>query len=54
MFVSQSQAPIITLKMQLQTLRKGALSMAYYFAKMKRLDNNLTLAGKIVELNDFV
>lgn len=54
MFVSQSQASIMTLKMQLQTLRKCALSMADYFAKMKRLANNLTLAGKTVELNDFV
>lgn len=54
MFVSQSQAPIMTLKMQLQTLRKGALSMVDYFAKMKRLANNLTLSGKTIELNDFV
>lgn len=44
----------MTMKMQLQTLRKGTISMANYFAKMKRLADNLALARETVELNDFV
>lgn len=54
MFISQSQARIMPLKMQIQTLKKGSMSMIDYFAKMKRLSDSLALAGKPVELSDFV
>ena len=54
MFISQSQARIMPLKMQIQTLKKGSMSMIDYFAKMKRLSASLVLAGKSVELNDFI
>ena len=54
MFISQSQARIMPLKMQIQTLKKGSMSMIDYFAKMKRLSDSLALAGKPVELNDFL
>ncbi|KAH9658686.1 protein kinase domain-containing protein [Citrus sinensis] len=54
MFVSQSQARIMPLKMQIQTLKKGSMSMINYFAKMKRISDSLALAGKLVEVNDFV
>lgn len=39
MFVSQSQARIMALKIQIQTLKKGVMSMVDYFDKMKRLAN---------------
>ena len=54
MFISQSQARIQTLRMQIQTVKKGPMSMADYFAKIKLIANTLALAGKPVELNDFV
>ena len=54
MFVSQSQARIMPLKMRIQTLKKGSMSMIDYFAKMKRISDSLALAGKPIEVNDFV
>ena len=42
------------LKMQIQTLKKGSMSMIDYFTKMKRLSDSLSLARKPVELNDFI
>ena len=44
MFVSQTQAPIMPIKMQLQTAKKGSMNMSAYFAKMKRLANPLAIA----------
>lgn len=54
MFISQTQARLMPLKMQIQTQKKRSMSMSEYFAKMKRIANNLALAGKPVELNDFI
>ena len=54
MFVSQSQARITPLKLQIQTLKKGSMSIIDYFTKMKRISDSLALAGKPVEVNDFV
>ena len=54
MFISQSQARIQTLKMHIQTIKKGSMSMVEYFTKIKRIADTLALAGKPVELNDFV
>ena len=54
MFISQSQARIQTLRMQIQTVKKGPMSMAGYFAKIKCIADTLALARKLVKLNDFV
>ena len=44
----------MTLKMQIQTLKKGSMSMIDYFTKMKRLFDSLALARKPIELNNFI
>ncbi|KAH9793982.1 hypothetical protein KPL71_004732 [Citrus sinensis] len=54
MFISQSQARIQTLRMQIQTIKKGSMHMADYFAKVKRIADTLALAGKPVELGDLI
>lgn len=54
MFIPQSRARIQNLRMQIQTIKKGSTHMASYFAKIKRSADTLALAGKPVELNDFV
>ena len=40
--------------MQLQTAKKGSMSMNAYFSKMKRLADCLAIARKPVELNDLI
>lgn len=35
--------------MQLQTVKKGLMTMSVYFAKMKRLVDTLAIAGKPIE-----
>lgn len=54
MFISQTQARILPIKMQLQTTKKGGMLMNTYFSKMKRLADSLAIAGKPVELNDVI
>ena len=54
MFISQSQARIQTLRMQIQTIKKGAMHMSDYFVKVKCIADTLALSGKPVELNDLV
>ncbi|KAH9647735.1 retrovirus-related pol polyprotein from transposon RE1 [Citrus sinensis] len=54
MFISQSQARIQTLRMQIQTIKKCAMHMSDYFVKVKRIADTLALAGKPIELNDLV
>lgn len=44
----------MNLKMQIQTLKKDTMPMADYFAKMKRLADNVALVGKSIELNKFM
>ena len=41
MFISQSQARIQTLKMQIQTIKKESMYMADYFTKIKRIADTL-------------
>ncbi|KAH9761225.1 hypothetical protein KPL70_000416 [Citrus sinensis] len=48
------QARIQTLRMQIQTIKKGSMHMADYFAKVKRIADTLALAGKPVELGDLI
>ncbi|KAL9432355.1 hypothetical protein AB3S75_027392 [Citrus x aurantiifolia] len=40
--------------MQIQTIKKGAMHMSDYFAKVKRITDTLALVGKPVEINDLV
>lgn len=48
-FVFQTQARIMLIKMQLQTAKKGFISISAYFAKMKRLIDILAITRKLVE-----
>ena len=41
MFISQSQARIQTLRMQIQTIKKGSMHMVDYFAKIKCITDTL-------------
>lgn len=54
MFVSQTQARVMPIKMQLQTAKKGSMTMSAYFAKMKRLADTLAIASKPIENGDLV
>ncbi|KAK9184805.1 hypothetical protein WN943_025156 [Citrus x changshan-huyou] len=53
-FISQSQDRIQTLRMKIQTIKKGAMHMSEYFVKVKRIADTLALARKPIELNDLV
>lgn len=37
------------IKMQLQTVKKGSMTMSAYFAKLKRLVDTLAIVGKPIE-----
>lgn len=54
MLISQSQARIQTLRMQIKTIKKLSMQMTDYFTKIKCIANTLALARKLVKLNDFV
>lgn len=54
MFISQSQARIQTLRMQIQTIKKGSMHMVDYFVEIKCIADILALVGKHVELSDLV
>lgn len=54
MFVSQTQARIMPIKMQLQTAKKDSMTMNAYFGKMKRLADTFAIASKPVECIDLV
>ena len=54
MFVSQTQAHIMPIKMQLRISKKGSMTMSAYFAKMKRLADTLAIASKPVEHVDLL
>lgn len=51
---SQSRARVITMRMALATVSKGASSIADYFAKMKGLANDMALAGRKLEDEEMV
>lgn len=54
MFVSQTQACIMSIKMQLQTAIKGSINICAYFTMMMRLAGTFAIAGKPVEHADLV
>lgn len=50
LFHSQSRARVMNLRFQLQTLKKGSLSINEYYLKMKSISDSLRAAGQ--ELSD--
>lgn len=54
MFSAQSHARVTNLQMQLSTLKKGSMTTAVYFNKMKNLGNELAAAGKRVDDDEMV
>lgn len=53
-FSSQSRARVIQLRSQLEHTRKGDLSAAAYFTKMKGIADELAAAGKSLDEDDVV
>ncbi|KAH9762092.1 retrovirus-related pol polyprotein from transposon RE1 [Citrus sinensis] len=54
MFMSQSKARYMPLKMQIQTIKKGAMSVSDYFNKMKKIADNLAISGSPLASTDFI
>jgi hypothetical protein len=54
MFASQSQAWTMQLRSHLSTTRKGKITVAAYFSKMKGFANEMASAGKTLEDEDFI
>jgi hypothetical protein len=54
MFSAQSRARITNLRMQLANCKKGGLTAAAYFSKMKKLGDELAAADKVIEDDEMV
>ncbi|KAH9800494.1 retrovirus-related pol polyprotein from transposon RE1 [Citrus sinensis] len=54
MFMSQSKARYMPLKMQIQTIKKGAMSVSDYFNKMKKIADSLAIGGNPLASTDFI
>ncbi|KAL9457898.1 hypothetical protein AB3S75_006858 [Citrus x aurantiifolia] len=54
MFMSQSKARYMPLKMQIQTTKKGAMSVSDYFNKMKKIADSLAIGGNPLASTDFI
>lgn len=54
MFMSQSKARYMPLKMQIQTTKKGALSVSDCFNKMKKIADSLAIGGNPLASTDFI
>ncbi|KAH6764971.1 hypothetical protein C2S52_013978 [Perilla frutescens var. hirtella] len=54
LFQSQSKARVMQLKLQLQTTKKGELSIDEYFLKMRGFADSLAAVGKPVEDEDLI
>ncbi|KAH6785742.1 hypothetical protein C2S51_038197 [Perilla frutescens var. frutescens] len=54
LFQSQSKARVIQLKLQLQTTKKGDLTIDEYFLKMRSYADNLAAVGKLVNDEDLI
>lgn len=54
LFAAQSSARVMNLKIQLQTLKKGSLSMKDYLLKVKSICDNLAACGCPVSREDQV
>lgn len=49
MFVSQTHARIMPINMQLQTIKKGSMTISAYFTNMKRMADTVTIIGQPIE-----
>jgi hypothetical protein len=54
MYASQSRARVMHLRTKLASTRKGDMSMANYFAKMKEYIDEMVAAGKKLDDDDVV
>ncbi|KAH9661600.1 retrovirus-related pol polyprotein from transposon RE1 [Citrus sinensis] len=53
-FMSQSKARYLPLKMQIQSTKKGSLSVSDYFNKMKKIADSLAIGGNPVTSNELI
>ena len=54
MFSAQPRAQITNIRMQLANCKKGSLTAAAYSSKMKKLDDELAAAGRVIEDKEMV
>ena len=52
LFASQSKTRILQLHIQLQSIKKNSLTMGEYFAKIKRVADNLVAVGQPISNDD--
>lgn len=53
-FASQSKALYMPLMIQIQTTKKGSLSISYYFSNMKKIEDSLAIGGNALSTNEFI
>ena len=53
-FMSQSKARFLPLKMQIQSTKKGSLSVSDYFNKMKKIADSLAIGGNALSSNELI
>ena len=53
-FMSQSKARYLPLKMQIQSTKKGSLSISDYFNKMKKIADSLAIGGNPITSNELI
>lgn len=53
-FTSQSKARYMPLMMQIQTAKKGSLSISDYFNKIKKFVDNFAIGGNVLSTNEFI
>ncbi|KAH9736625.1 retrovirus-related pol polyprotein from transposon RE1 [Citrus sinensis] len=53
-FMSQSKARFLPLKLQIQSTKKGSLSVSDYFNKMKKIGDSLAIGGNALSSNELI
>ncbi|KAL9429685.1 hypothetical protein AB3S75_031495 [Citrus x aurantiifolia] len=53
-FMSQSKARFLPLKLQIQSTKKGSLSVSDYFNKMKKIADSLAIGGNALSSNELI
>lgn len=53
-FMSQSKARYMPLKMQIQSTKQGSLSVSDHFNKMKKIVDSLTIGGNAISSNELI
>lgn len=53
-FISQSKARYMPRKMQIQSTKKGSLSVSDYFNKMKKIADSLAIRGNAISSNELI